>query len=118
MTTTQVEYLDQPDAGRYIAVENGQWWMVDGHSSIRIESNKWLWVCDRIGWQQKFKHTLDAIEDYHDELMHPDEITWGSMTPEMADNIYNQYGDYDENISDEWGTHALNMLIAIGMEKW
>ena len=60
MTTTQVEYLDQPDAGRYIAVENGQWWMVDGHSSIRIESNKWLWVCDRIGWQQKFKHTVNT----------------------------------------------------------
>ena len=69
-------------------------------------------------WKTNFQHTLDAITAYHYDLTHPDEMAWGRMTAEEADNIFNQYGDYDKEMYDEWGTHSQNMLINISCEKW
>ena len=53
---------------------------------------------------------LKEIQTINDYLLHPDSMCWGKMTPEEADNVFN---DVNDELYEEWGNKSFNILYYI-----
>ena len=54
-------------------------------------------------YKQQFSLVIENISDINDDLLNPNEVTWGPMTQEDAD-------DYFNTDDCEWGTKSSEML--------
>lgn len=57
---------------------------------------------------------LQEIEDINYDLLHPCEMAWGKITPEEADDAFN---DVNNELWDDWGNKSSNILYYIQASK-
>ena len=62
-------------------------------------------------YKKQFNLVVKSINYYNDILLNPDEMAWGTMTEEEADDYFNWISE-----EQEWGTKSSEMLVWIGYE--
>ena len=65
--------------------------------------------------KQKFKNVVEEINYINKELLSVDGMGWGNLTPEDADDVYNDVYDLHDGIpsitsDDWWGNKSKNFL--------
>jgi len=63
-------------------------------------------------YKKKFNLVVKSINYYNDILLNPDEMIWGTMTEEEADDYFNWISK-----EQEWGTKSSEMLLWIRWDK-
>jgi len=69
--------------------------------------------------QKTFKNVVEELNSLNEELLKPCVMIWGRMTPEEADDTFNNiqphHGDY--NHYNDWGNKTYNILFNIDQNK-
>ena len=77
---------------------------------------RFKWELEKKDHQKTFVDCINAINKLNYDLLNIDpKDIWGKMTPEQADDSFNNV-ENGENWYEEWGTKSFNMLVNIADE--
>jgi len=57
-----------------------------------------------------FKTVVQEINYINHELLHPEAWAWGKMTPNQADDSFNNVDNHGINHYYDWGNKSMNIL--------
>ena len=67
--------------------------------------------------KELFQNTINELKSIREELLHPEEMAWGAMSEEEADDTFNNVAG-DDSHYDEWGNISKNILINLRYAYW